>query len=168
MKSFLTVSLFLVVSFSQSQNNQCACCSEPYSGFDFWIGSWEVKNQKGDIVGYSSISKIQDSCILLEDWKAVNQVYTGTSYNTYNQATKQWEQLYIDNAGYVLKLKGNRKGNQMILASEPSVNDKGLSVLQRITWTANDDGTVRQLWETITDGKEVVVAFDGLYYKKDQ
>ena len=35
----------------------------------------------------------------------------------------------------------------------------------QVTWTDNEDGSVRQLWETFTEGKDVVVAFDGLYKK---
>jgi len=32
-------------------------------------------------------------------------------------------------------------------------------LFHRVTWTPNEDGTVRQLWETITD---ITIAFDGL------
>ena len=39
--------------------------------------------------------------------------------------------------------------------------------LERITWTSNPDGTVRQHWEQSTDGgKTWTTAFDGLYRKK--
>ena len=41
------------------------------------------------------------------------------------------------------------------------------TTLNRITWTPNKDGTVRQLWEASTDqGKTWQVAFDGLYRRK--
>jgi len=35
----------------------------------------------------------------------------------------------------------------------------------RISWTLNKDGSVRQLWETITDNKDITIVFDGLYKK---
>ena len=36
--------------------------------------------------------------------------------------------------------------------------------MQRITWSKNADGTVRQLWESSTDGGTTwTVAFDGTY-----
>ncbi|MBC2845573.1 hypothetical protein [Winogradskyella flava] len=41
-------------------------------------------------------------------------------------------------------------------------------LFHRVTWTPNKDGTVRQLWETITDGTDITIAFDGLYRRKDQ
>jgi len=39
-------------------------------------------------------------------------------------------------------------------------------VVNRITWTPNDDGSVRQLWEVlnVTENKWTI-AFDGLYKK---
>jgi len=53
----------------------------------------------------------------------------------------------------------------MILRSEEQKNNDGQAFYHRITWTKNEDGTVRQLWETVTNDKDVVVAFDGLYKK---
>ena len=39
--------------------------------------------------------------------------------------------------------------------------------IERITWTPNADGTVRQHWEQSTDGgKTWTTAFDGLYRRK--
>src|SRR4051812_48811859 len=40
---------------------------------------------------------------------------------------------------------------RMVLASEPRQTDAGVDV-QRITWSKNADATVRQLWESSTDG----------------
>ena len=111
------------------------------------------------------IDKVQDNCILRENWTSATQGYTGTSSNFYNSNTDQWEQIWLDNQGGSLHLKGNRKGNQMILQSDEFKNDKGEPFFHRITWTLNDDGSVRQYWETITNNKEIVVAFDGLYKK---
>jgi hypothetical protein len=38
---------------------------------------------------------------------------------------------------------------------------------QRITWTPNADGTVRQFWDTSDDdGKTWVVSFDGIYRRQ--
>ena len=53
----------------------------------------------------------------------------------------------------------------MILQSDERKNTNGEPYFNRITWTLNEDGTVRQYWETITNGKDVIVAFDGLYKK---
>ncbi|GAA4818277.1 hypothetical protein [Litoribaculum gwangyangense] len=165
MRSLLIV-VFFTVSFNiNAQNNQCNCCTEKHSEFDFWIGSWNVINPQGVLVGTNEIDKIQDNCILRENWKSANGSVTGTSNNFYNKATNQWEQIWIDNQGGSLHLKGNRIGNQMILRTDPTKDSKGEPFYHKVTWTLYDDGTVRQYWETIINDNKITVAFDGLYKK---
>lgn len=161
---FILTMLFQVVLFAQNTNG-CTCCSEEYRAFDFWIGEWDVVNsQDGSPAGSSVISREEDGCVIRENWTSAKAGYTGTSLNFYNVKTNQWEQLWVDNAGDVLKLKGNRKGDEMILVSEEFEKD-GKTFVNRITWTKNDDGTVRQLWLIVGNEGTVSVAFDGLYRK---
>ncbi|MBT8114738.1 MAG: hypothetical protein KJP04_05135 [Arenicella sp.] len=149
-----------------SQDKPVACSSSEHSQFDFWLGEWSVSTPDGKPAGVNSISKIEDGCAIRENWASASPGYTGTSYNFYNQREKHWEQLWLDNQGGFLKLSGKRKGRQMILQSAPVDNKQGVKVIQRITWTANEDGSVRQLWEVVAEGKENQVAFDGLYVSK--
>ena len=156
--------LFQFVLYAQNDDS-CNCCTENHRAFDFWIGEWEVVNsQDGSPAGSSVISKGQNGCVIREKWTSAKAGYTGTSLNFYNAGTDQWEQLWVDNAGEVLKLKGNRKGDEMILVSEKFEKD-GKTFVNRITWTKNDDGTVRQLWLVVGNNGTVSVAFDGLYRK---
>lgn len=158
--------LFLLVVISGfAQNNNCVCCTEKHAEFDFWIGKWIVTNPDGTVAGTNRIDKIQDNCIVREQWISAKGNYTGTSNNFYNAKTKQWEQIWIDNQGASLHLKGSRVGDQMILKTDTETNKDGNSFYHRVTWTLNPNGTVRQYWETITNNKEVSVAFDGLYKK---
>ncbi|WAC01821.1 hypothetical protein N7U66_18355 [Lacinutrix neustonica] len=115
------------------------------------------------MAGKNVIEKIQDKCGLRERWTSATGNYTGSSTNFYNHKTKQWEQLRIDNKGESLKLKGSKKGNQMILQTDEENNANGEPYIHRITWTLNPDGSVQQLWETITNGKDISIAFDGWY-----
>jgi len=171
MKNYLFYLSSLVVFIASiqiisSQEKTCACCSDQHAAFDFWVGEWEVFTADGNVAGYNTITKIQDQCALKENWTSARGGFSGTSYNFYNQLSGQWEQLWIDNAGSQLKLYGNKLDNQMIMESKPFKRGDGDSYVNRITWTANTDGTVRQLWE-ILKGEEVVqVAFDGIYKKK--
>ncbi|MBN4070436.1 hypothetical protein JYT76_02030 [Olleya sp. AH-315-F22] len=166
MKKILSLALICFMSLSlNAQTNNCNCCIENHQAFDFWIGTWIVTNPDGTLAGKNTIKKIQDNCILQENWTSAKGNYTGTSNNFYNYSTKQWEQVWIDNQGLSLHLKGNRIGNQMILSSDELTNKKGNKFINRITWTNNEDGSVRQLWEIIKDGKVASVAFDGLYKK---
>lgn len=168
MKQLLCLLFFSVSAMSMAQNSDCNCCTEHHKAFDFWVGEWVVTNPDGSPAGKNKIEKIQDNCILLENWASAKGKFTGTSQNFYNLKTRQWEQLWIDNQGSYLKLKGNRQGNQMILQSDEEQNKDGKSMFHRVTWTANDDGTVRQLWETFTEGQDPIVAFDGLYKKRSE
>ncbi len=158
---------FLVFTLPvEAQTNPCSCCSEEHSAFNFWLGQWEVYDTDGKLVGKNHIEKEQDGCIISENWTSSNGQFTGSSTNFYNAQTKQWNQLWIDNAGSHLYLSGGRKGNQMVLASKEIPRDKEPPYINRITWTHNEDGTVRQLWEILAEGKVINVAFDGLYKKK--
>lgn len=149
-----------------AQTDTRNCCTEKHQEFDFWIGSWETFTPDGKLAGRNEIDKIQDNCILRENWTSAQSGYTGTSNNFYNAQTNQWEQIWIDNQGQSLHLKGNRKGNQMILMSDAMQDQKGNTIYNRITWTKNEDGSIRQLWETTSDQKEWKIAFDGLYKRK--
>lgn len=166
MKQVLYILIFFISTLTIAQTDSCNCCTEAHNAFDFWIGEWTVTNPDGSPAGQNKIQKIQDNCILIENWTSAKGKFTGTSQNFYNLKTKQWEQLWIDNQGGFLKLKGNRNGNQMILRTDNDTNAEGKTFYHKVTWTANDDGSVRQLWETFTEGQDVVVAFDGLYKKR--
>ncbi len=160
--------LFLLFSFSVfAQDSNCPCCTNNHHEFDFWLGSWSVTAKDGSLAGTNIIEKIQGNCILKENWISAKGNFTGTSFNFFNTNSKQWEQLWIDNQGGNLHLKGYKKENQMILQSEESIDKNGLPFFNRITWTLNDDGSVRQLWETVSNNKDITIAFDGLYRKME-
>ena len=160
------ISLFIGSMTLWSQDADCVCCSEEHRAFDFWIGSWEVTDKDGKVLGTNNISQARDGCVLVEDWKSANGTFTGGSTNFYNKRKGQWEQLWLDNAGTYLHLKGNRTGNDMILESEEIDREDKPAFRNRITWTLNQDGTVRQLWEIVVGDEVETVAFDGIYSKK--
>ncbi|NNE32529.1 MAG: hypothetical protein HKN40_09180 [Winogradskyella sp.] len=166
MKTQLTlIATLMFMVFITAQTNSCACCTENHSEFDFWIGTWEVTNPNGSKAGENVIEKTQGNCMLQENWTSATPGFTGTSSNFYNSKTNQWEQLWIDSSGNALHLKGKKVGNQMILRTSDEKNAEGKNYYHQITWTDNEDGSVRQLWETITEGAQTVIAFDGLYKK---
>ncbi|WP_299160882.1 hypothetical protein [uncultured Eudoraea sp.] len=166
MKYSILIVIFLTAVFgSLAQSSECNCCSENHDDFDFWEGKWEVSNKDGTFAGKNTIVKMQGGCVLTENWIGAKGQYTGTSLNFYNDKMGQWEQLWVDNSGSHLKLTGNRIENQMIMKSLPFEHKDGKKYVNKITWTLNKDGTVRQLWEIMNNGTAVNVAFDGLYKK---
>ncbi|MEI9908673.1 MAG: hypothetical protein WDO71_02785 [Bacteroidota bacterium] len=135
---------------------QKPCSSPVYRQFDFWIGEWEAFGNNGQKAGDSKISLILDSCIILEEWSSatVNRGlrYAGKSFNTYNAATKQWQQTWVDNAGgsneYLL---GKFENNQIIYTSLSFPFSKDTMALRKMTFTNLSPVKLRQHGEISKD-----------------
>lgn len=133
--------------------------------FDFWIGEWEVTAKNGKVVGHSRIEKIANGWGLLENWESPGS--PGKSINAWNPAKKCWQQFWVGSGGSVLELTGGLAADGSMVISGPSPGPAGRTTLNRITYTPNSDGTVRQHWEISTDdGASWNTAFDGLYHHR--
>lgn len=169
MKTIYKILLLAFLSntlFAQTTPKQCNCCTPEYKQFDFWLGEWDVFNLKGVKVGENKIVSMQDSCLIQENWTSSGQ--TGTSYNFYDKTDNTWNQIYIDNTGYVLKLKGTLQDHKMVLQSEPTKSTKGdFYYRNRIIWEQDSAGNISQKWDIIDEkGNVLQVAFDGIYKSK--
>lgn len=163
---FIVVLLAVLATplFAQQSAKPLPCSGPEHRQFDFWLGEWEV-SANGKIVGNSIITLILDGCVIFEEWQSQG-AYAGKSFNRYDPASDAWEQLWVDNQGGVLKLVGSYGDGKMVLEGESASSDS-TTIIDRITWTANDDGTVRQVWEKSSDGGAGwTTAFDGLYRRK--
>jgi hypothetical protein len=151
-----------------SQASPAAPCSGPeHRQFDFWIGEWDVC-AIGQAAGTNSIRPVHGGCALHESWQGTGEGgISGGSYNIYDQASGRWHQTWVDAAGTLLQLDGGLVDGNMVLSGQrPAPDGKGVT-LHRITWTPNEDGSVRQLWEASrNDGNSWSVLFDGLYAKR--
>jgi len=157
--------LFIIISTSGAQND-CACCTDYHKQFDFWVGEWVVYDTAGTKLGENNIVKLEDNCILNEHWKGAKGS-TGRSYNYFDLSDSTWNQLWIDNQGGSLVLKGKAEDNKMVLQSKLIKGKKVDWYRNRITWTNNDDGSVTQFWEILdTNGNQLAVAFKGIYKRK--
>ena len=165
MKTFLSLVFALFFYAGLNAQNDCACCTEQHQQFDFWLGEWTVVNSSGQKVGENSISRIEDNCILVEKWKGA-QGTTGTSHNYFDKKDGSWNQLWVDNKGNVLKLKGGLDSGKMVLRSDLVKDQDGNPYYNQISWTENSDGTVSQLWE-LYDAKGGLIRqlFLGIYRK---
>lgn len=162
------MSLSSAVCAQKSPNRTCPCCQPEFRQFDFWVGDWETYNPGDTLVGANRIVIMQDSCVIQENWTSARGAFTGTSYNFYNPQTGKWHQTWIDNQGAPLLLSGGLEDGKMVMYSGKMKNQQGKEYLNRITWTPNPDGTVRQLWEISNDdGKTWSSVFDGEYRRKE-
>jgi len=152
-------------SIAQSTVDECTCCTKNYELFDFWLGDWDVFDNNGKLVGTNSISKQYDNCVIQEKWISAG-TSRGTSYNFFDKADGSWNQIWVDNSGYVLNLKGNFVDDAMVLKSKLIKGPKQ-SYYNQISWFKNDDGSVTQLWEIYGENKnKISESFRGIYKKK--
>jgi hypothetical protein len=141
---------------------QMPCAAPDYRQFDFWVGNWEVKTPAGKTAGTSRIERINGGCAIQEHWTG-NGPSRGTSFNFFETSTAQWNQLWLDNSGLVLRLTGGLRDGRMVLENSSAATG-GRTVRQRITWSPLDSGRVRQHWEQSADeGKSWSTVFDGIY-----
>ena len=151
-----------------------APCSAPqYKEFDFWVGEWEVRNASGQLLGRNRIAKRHGGCVVMEEWEGAGGG-SGTSFNTYDQQTRQWHQFWVDatgtnwlssdKQGHPVTLRGGIRDGAMVLTSHP---DTLPSIGLTREWAPQPDGGVRQTFESSSDsGKTWTVSFDGFYKKK--
>ncbi len=152
-------------AFTQAQPAR-ACEAPEHRQFDFWVGRWDVYGPKGRKAGENRIEAIADGCALLEQWTGSGG-FTGKSLNIYDAGDRRWHQTWVDSSGTLLVLTGGLVERSMVMSGvTPSPSDPSKSVQQRITWTPDADGSVRQLWETSADdGRSWTVVFDGRYVR---
>ena len=169
MKKTISVVILLLCQCLLAQK---PCEKDPiYAQFDFWIGEWEAYDLKGNIAGYSKISKILDNCVVLEEWTAAaaqqGLVFAGKSYNSYNASTKQWQQTWIDNTGGSNEyLVGYFENDAMHFTSRPFTNGKKTSI-RRLTFFKLQESKVRQYGEISNDdGKTWIAEYDLEYRPK--
>ncbi len=170
-KYFFILSVLLC---SKATFAQKPCEKDPiYNQFDFWVGEWDAYDTKGNMAGHSKITKILDNCVVLEEWTSVGaqqgSTFSGKSFNSYNSATKQWQQNWIDNMGGSTEfLTGKYENNAMYFTSRPFLS-KGTMATRKLTFFKLPDGKVRQLGEISTDeGKTWTTEYDLEYRPKNK
>lgn len=140
------------------------CASADHRAFDFWVGHWSVHGKTDKLVGENRIEKRHGGCVLHESYMTPGG-YTGESINMYDASRKRWTQTWADNGGLLLRLEGGMREGSMVMEGE-TVLANGKVQAQRITWTPQADGTVRQHWEARNEQGQWTTQFDGTYRRK--
>lgn len=160
----ITMSSSLPAS-AQTQTPAPPACSAPeHRQFDFWLGEWNVHGPGGKLAGTNSIRREIGGCVLHERYDT-GRGYSGESFNVYDEPRKVWHQTWVDSGGLLLVLEGGLRDGKMVLEGQTVGTDQK-TTKHRIAWSANPDGTVRQLWESTAANGEWTVAFDGKYIRK--
>ena len=139
------------------------CTAAAHRDFDFWLGSWEVRDPEGKLVGHNRIESAHGGCVLIENWTSTSGV-TGTSVNLYDRDRERWHQTWVDASGSMTHYVGDLEGDKMVLVSQTVTNGK--RSLGKMTFSKLPDGNVRQHGEASTDdGKTWTTTFDFKYVR---
>lgn len=131
---------------------------------DFWVGDWDVKTPQGQLAGTNTIQRLEDGCLILENWTG-SQGGTGKSMNFYNAATDKWRQTWVSSAGGVTEYEGSYRDGAMRYEGESTRN--GTKLKLRLTFFDLGPDRVRQFAEQSADaGKTWTVTYDFTYIRR--
>lgn len=165
MRSFVFFFLLLLAAAGAQTPKAPPAPPPEASHFDFWIGEWTVTTPDGKVAGTNKVERLPGGRGLIEHWSSVRGG-GGKSLNAYNPTRKAWQQFWVGGDGMVLELAGGLDAQGRMVLTGPS-SAPHQATHNRITWTPNPDGTVRQFWEVSKDGGTTwAVVFDGRYVRK--
>lgn len=145
-----------------------ASCNEDVHGqFDFWVGEWDVfPNGSERITASSRIERLHNGCAVVEHWMPLSG-RSGTSLNHVDRRTGIWHQKWVGSSPGAVEFTGGLSEGRMVLTGHwPSPNAP--QQLIRMTYTPNEDGSVRQHGEASTDhGISWQTSFDFRYVRKE-
>ena len=133
------------------------CAATEYHQLDFWVGHWDVyPTGKNKLVAHSLIESVY-GCGIRENWMPLSN-QPGGSLSVYVPSERHWEQFWIDSSGSRAFFTGGWDGKAMVITG------KWGGPLVRMSYSKNDDGSVRQFGEQSTDdGKSWTPQFDFTY-----
>jgi hypothetical protein len=143
------------------------CSAREYHQLDFWIGDWdtfETDTPGGPSVARARVEPIAQGCAIHELYEQTDGL-VGDSILSYDPVRKQWQQTWVTNRGSIMMLWGNFKDGVLTLEGEAHLRD-GKSVIQRITWKAQDGGVRESAVLSKDGGKTWTAAFDVLFVKR--
>lgn len=149
------ISLLLLLAQAasqQAQASQSPCAGPEHRQFDFWVGEWVVTpTGKPNTVANSLIEKLYGGCAIRENWMPLKGT-PGGSLNNYVADDGRWHQTWVDSSNSRVEFVGGYTNGKMVLIGFwKGVNGPGQDALIRMTYSKNEDGSVRQHGEQSTD-----------------
>jgi hypothetical protein len=128
-----------------------ACETPEHRQFDFWVGRWDVYPTGTDrLVAHSLIERLYAGCVIRENWMPLRGT-GGGSLNSWIPAQRRWRQVWADSSNGYKDFSGGIDGEAMVLTAETTGAD-GRPALERMRFTREAGGAVRQLGTLSTDG----------------
>ncbi|MDJ0657766.1 MAG: hypothetical protein QNJ40_26640 [Xanthomonadales bacterium] len=133
-----------------------------HHAFDFWIGEWTV-TQYGQFAGTNTIKPILGHCALFENWTSASGAQ-GKSFNYYDPGKDHWRQIWISDSGTFIEFVGEARDGGIYYTAETANPADGSITHHKFEFSRNKDGSVRQFWQTSTDGRKTWnTSWDGHY-----
>lgn len=146
-----------------------SCKAPEYRQLDFWVGDWDLTFDKGNGVEGRAENHIKKdefgSCVIVERFRSPGGAqdggdFWGSSYSTYDQLTKSWRQVWVDNQGGLFDLRGGPVSGKDHVFELVNIEPRGprkrslRMIWQNVTkdslvwrWQIQlDDKTWRDLW----------------------
>ena len=145
-----------------------SCETERHAAFDFWVGEWEVyPNGRDEQVGNSRIERVSAGCAILENWMPL-QGREGKSLTAFDPETGRWHQLWIGGQPGRVFFDGGPVDGAMVLTGYWGKDREGTPQLVRMTYSVQEDGSVRQYGQASADhGQTWRDSFDLIYRRKE-
>jgi tetratricopeptide (TPR) repeat protein len=154
----------------QAKRNARPCAyAKENRQLDFWLGEWDVSTTQGGVpAGTSKIELILEDCVVQENWKSLNSLYSGKSYNIYDAALKRWEQYWVDNTGGNIFFHGEwANDGVMDYWTDDIPQSSGPALRRHLQFIPMGADKVRQFSRGSTDGgKTWNVEYDFTYVRK--
>lgn len=141
-----------------------SCATAEHQAFDFWLGEWDVYPAgQADPVATSRIEKVSAGCAIRETWMPLRGG-GGASLSAYDPATQTWHQLWVGGRPGRVFFEGGPDDGTMVLTGYWGEDPAGNPLLVRMTYTPNEDGSVRQYGQSSADhGGSWTDSFDLIY-----
>lgn len=126
-------------------------CPQPESRqFDFWLGEWDLTWGE-DGRGTNRVTSILDGCVIQEEFDGTPSIsLKGLSVSTFNPASSQWQQTWVDNSGGYLDFVGGFAEGKMILSRDARL--QGKPIKQRMVFYNIEENALDWNWERSEDG----------------
>ncbi len=167
----LKVSLILAILAATSMSTAATspppagCKAVEYRQLDFWLGDWDAFEQ-GDAatsIARTHVDLIAAGCAIHELYEQTDGLI-GDSILSFDAVRKVWQQTWVTNRGSLMVIAGQFKDGALTLEGEMHLSD-GRSLLQRVTWKAEERGVRESSVMSKDGGKTWVPAFDVVFQK---
>jgi hypothetical protein len=147
-------------------NSEPCLHSEVARQLDFWVGTWDVYNPRGQKVGENVVQRLLKGCLLLENWTDAGGS-SGKSMNYYDPLRQTWRQVWVADQGNVLDYRhGEYRDGRMVFRGL-RLDPAGDTVQDRLTFVDVSPDTVRQVFEASRDGGETwATTWVGIYVRR--